>query len=151
MNLWEIQPQLVALLTASPLLAGVPVMADDGTYPKTPSREASLASKGLCIVVGQVESSGLRGRNANGFVVLDVYVPVLVEENATVNREQTGGTGIVIEDAVLRVVKALVAKPQPGTPTSFKLHQPPFNNLGTVNGLQQMLVNVGCAIPLKTT
>ena len=47
MNLWEIQPAVVALLQVDARLNGVPIIADDGTYPKTPGRETALAGPGL--------------------------------------------------------------------------------------------------------
>ena len=56
MNLEDLQPWIESLLKAHPSLASVPAILDDGTYPKTPGREEALRSKGLCLVVWQIES-----------------------------------------------------------------------------------------------
>ncbi len=90
MNLWEIQPAVVALLQADTRLAGVPVIADDGTYPKTPGRETALAHEGLVLVVWEIESDGLVDAAKTGLAAHDVYTPVVIEENPAACRSANG-------------------------------------------------------------
>ncbi len=90
MNLWEIQPAVVALLQADPRFSGVPVIADDGTYPKTPGRETALAGPGLVLIVWEIESDGLVDASETGLAAHDVYTPVVIEENPTTCRAETG-------------------------------------------------------------
>jgi len=55
--IWEIQSTAVALLVASAdlvTLAESAILADDGSYPKTPGREDALAGVGACIVVSVI-------------------------------------------------------------------------------------------------
>jgi len=80
LNLWEIQPAVAALLQADPGF-GVPVIADDGTYPKTPGRETALAGPGLVLIVWEIESDGLVDASTTGLAAHEVYTPVVIEEN----------------------------------------------------------------------
>ena len=141
MNLEDIQPFVVARLQAAPSLAGVPILADDGTYPKTPQREQKLRDVGLVIIVWQIESDGL-GSAANGFAEQDLYIPVLIEENPVICRA-VGGLNIPAEKA-LRLVQSIV----PGRPIthvrpghSVEVHDPPFRNFGTIQGVRRIVAN----------
>jgi hypothetical protein len=86
MNLIDIQPAVVGLLQADTRFEGVPILADDGTYPKTPGREAALAGPGLVLIVWEIESDGLVDGARTGLASHDVYVPVVIEENPTACR-----------------------------------------------------------------
>lgn len=142
MNLWEIQPFVLDLLKASPRLQTAVVLADDGTYPKTPERERALRDCGLCLIVWQIESDGLRDTSANGLASHDVYVPVVIEENVTVNRSEKG-TRIIAEQALQYVFETCVGKPKPAMPhRAIVLLDPPFKNFGTVNGIQRIVANL---------
>lgn len=134
MNLWEIQPAVVALLQADARLAGVPMIADDGTYPKTPGRETALAGAGLVLVVWEIESDGLVDAAKTGLAAHDVYTPVVIEENAHACR----GAGVKIEaEKALQYVLEAIAGAQ-----GFKVMDPPFKNLGKVNGVRRIVVNL---------
>lgn len=143
MNLWEIQPFIVSLLKAAEKLQGAVVLADDGTYPKTPDREKALREPGLCLVVWQIESDGLVDHGNTGLSSHDVYVPVVIEENVTANRSDTG-TKILAEQALHYVLETCVGQPKPSLPNRCIVPMdPPFKNFGTVNGIQRIVANLG--------
>ena len=82
MKLHEIQPTAKTLLEAVSVLAskGVPVLLDDGTYPKIPARETALASPGLVLIVTPPQSKGLDGDVArSGVAKHRAGVHVIVE------------------------------------------------------------------------
>jgi hypothetical protein len=142
MNLWEIQPFIVGLLQASTKLQNAVVLADDGTYPKTPEREKALREKGLCLIVWQIESGGLNDHTSAGPASHDVYVPVVIEENVTLNRSDNG-TQIIAEKALQYVLEICVGKPKSPLPNrSLVPMDPPFKNFGTVNGIQRIVANL---------
>ena len=141
MNLWEIQSFVGNLLSASPKLAGVPVLKDDGTYPKTPEREKALNEKGLLLIVWEIESDGLADQSITGVAAHDIYVPVVIEENVKINRAE-GGTGIEATQALQFVLEACSGKPRPSLPNrGLVLMDPPFRNFGKINGINRMVVN----------
>jgi hypothetical protein len=149
MNLWEIQPKLVELLQASPLLQGITILADDGTYPKTPQRESAVQKKGLVLIVWSVEGGGVVHASANGFGIESIASPVVIEENVAVNRA-TGGTGIVLEQAIQYVRSAIIGQFKPGAPyDTFRLSSPSFHQLGVVNGTRRAAVLVHTLQPIK--
>ncbi len=139
MNLWEIQPAVVALLQADTRLTGVPVIADDGTYPKTPGRETALAGAGLVLIVWEIESDGLVDATEAGLAAHDVYTPVVIEENPTVCRADAG-VKIEAEKALQYVLEDLSGKPAGGR--RFVVMDPPFKNFGKVNGVRRIVANV---------
>jgi hypothetical protein len=142
LNLWEIQPFVVGLLTGSDNLKKAVVLADDGTYPKTPDREKTLRETGLCLIVWQIESHGLDDFTFSGPAVHSVYVPVVIEENVMFNRSDKG-TKIVAEQALQYVFEACVGRPKSPLPNrSLVPMDPPFKNFGTVNGIQRIVANL---------
>jgi hypothetical protein len=142
LNLWEIQPFIVGLLKASAKLSDAVVLADDGTYPKTPEREKALREPGLCLIVWQIESGGLHDHTSSGPASHDVYVPVVIEENVTANRSDNG-TKITAEKALQYVFEICVGQPKPSLPNrSLVPMDPPFKNFGTVNGIQRIVANL---------
>jgi hypothetical protein len=152
-NLWEIQPAVVALLQADTRLAGVPVIADDGTYPKTPGRETALAGPGLVLIVWEIESDGLVDAARGGLAAHDVYCPIVIEENPGACRAATG-VQIEAEKALQYVLEAIsgeaavatcqtVAACQPVAACQrFVVMDPPFKNFGRVNGVRRIVVNL---------
>lgn len=149
MNLWEIQSFIVGLLKSSALLSKAVVLADDGTYPKTPEREAALRDCGLCLIVWQIESEGLHDASPPGPSSHDVYVPVVIEENVSVNRSDKG-TGIVAEQALQYVLAACVGQPKSALPNRSLLPMdPPFKNFGKVNGVNRLVANLSIRAHIK--
>ncbi|MCL4179165.1 MAG: hypothetical protein KJ072_15665 [Verrucomicrobia bacterium] len=130
---------MVALLQADTRLAGVPVIADDGTYPKTPGRETALAGPGLVLIVWEIESDGLVDATEAGLAAHDVYTPVVIEENPTVCRAEAG-VKIEAEKALQYVLENLSGKPANGR--RFVVMDPPFKNFGKVNGVRRIVANV---------
>lgn len=147
MNLSDVQGALVAALQAAPGLAALQaaggILADDGTYPKTPGRQAALSSAGVAVVVWGIESDGLVDSTGSGTVAHRVYVPVVIEELPAVSRAP-GGLGQTGEEVLGAILSAIAGKPAATVNPRFKfrLGQQPFDNLGTVNGLQRFVVNV---------
>jgi hypothetical protein len=139
LNLWEIQPAVVALLGADPRFAGVPVIADDGTYPKTPGREAALAGPGLVLIVWEIESDGLVDASDTGLAAHEVYTPVVIEENPTTCRAETG-VKIEAEKALQWVLEDVAGKAAGAR--RFVVMDPPFKNFGKVNGVRRIVVNL---------
>jgi hypothetical protein len=135
LNLWEIQPAVVALLQADTRLAGVPIIADDGTYPKTAGRETALAGAGLVLIVWEIESDGLVDAAKTGLAAHDVYTPVVIEENPTACRAESG-VKIPAEKALQYVLEAIAGA------QGFRVMDPPFKNLGKVNGVRRIIVNL---------
>jgi hypothetical protein len=148
-NLWEVQPWVAELVSASPALPDDIILQDDGTYPKTPQREELLRTKGLVLIVWQIESEGLGDVSAAGLAKHDLYVPVVVEENVKVNRA-AGGTGIVAEKALQYVLSACTGKRPSATSTEVLLPMdPPFKNFGTVNGVRRIVANFVLGTTIK--
>ena len=139
MNLWEIQPAVVALLQADPRFEGVPVIADDGTYPKTPGRETALAGPGLVLILWEIESDGLVDASRTGLAAHDVYTPVVIEENPAVCRADSG-VKIEAEKALQYALEDLSGKTAGAR--RFIVMDPPFKNFGKVNGIRRIVVNL---------
>ena len=128
------------MLEADVRLQGVPILADDGTYPKTPGRESALAGPGLVLIVWEIESEGLVDASDAGLAAHDVYTPIVIEENPTKCR---GAAGVQIEaEKVLQYVLEAIAG-KPSTPRQrFVVMDPPFKNFGKVNGVRRLVVNL---------
>ena len=143
MNLEDIQTTARTLILAVTEIADaeVPVLIDDGSYPKVEGREEALRGGGLSIIVTPVHAHGIVDAGRGGLTSMDVGFHVVIAENAKVNRGDAG-TGVVCEKAVRLVMAGLVGKPNtsaPGKPIA--LDDPPFEQFGTTNGVRQMVVN----------
>lgn len=149
MNIEDVQPWVATLLAGQADLAEVPILQDDGTYPKTPGREAALTGKGLVLVVWQIESDHLVDQTPKGAAIESVLVPVVIEENLAVNRAP-GGTGVPAMKALRLVREALVGRRSEPS-TILVPADPPFRNFGTVNGVHRIAVffAVDLDIPAK--
>lgn len=138
MNLEDIQPWITSLLTGHAPLVGVPVIEDDGTYPKTPGREDALRTKGLCLVVWQIESGGLVDEVQKGGAIESLKLTVVIEENAAVCRTASGAN-IRAEKALRLVRQATIGKRHASDPgVSLRMDDPPFKNFGTANGVMRI-------------
>lgn len=144
MNFDQIQPAISTLLKAHPAFSAMPtiVIEDDGTYPKTPGREAVLAAKGLVLIVWQVDGETTTGSVFSGFSVGDLYVPVVVEENVKICRA-AGGANLPAEKAAQHVIEACCGKPA-SVPLHRRIHllDQPFKNFGKIAGVQRLVVNL---------
>ena len=146
MNLVDIQPAVVGLLQADARFEGVPVLADDGTYPKTPGREAALAGPGLVLIVWEIESDGLVDGARTGLAAHDVYVPVVIEENPTACRGLMG-VKIPAEQALQFVLEAIAGRSNGSS--RFTVMDPPFKNFGRVNGVRRIVANLNVRALVK--
>lgn len=138
MNLSAVQPAVAAILQAAPALAGVPVVQDDGTGEATPARMTALKAEGICLLVWRVEAGQILGHSRTGTMTQELLVFVFVEENQTVCRSETGLN--VRCDDVAQAVMAALSGAKVG-PERIQLADPPFDNLGKVNGVNRILVN----------
>jgi hypothetical protein len=140
-KLHEIQPYVVWLLTNYAALAGVPIVTDDGTYPKLPAREEALQNHGACIIVWQPESDGMTDGGESLAVADRVYIPIIIEEAVTTNRT-AGGTGITAPQLVEHVATAVLGHPSGGAPArAIVFGNPPWKNFGSESGIQRFVVN----------
>ena len=140
MNLWEIQPAVKTALQTHPDLAGVPVLLDDGAYDRTPGREVALKGAGVVMIVWQIASFGIPALARDGVAAHLVYVPVVIEEN--VERNRNGGLGRPWERLLHHGLEALSGRRQSGF--EFQLHDPAWQNLGKIDGVNRVVLNVLC-------
>lgn len=149
MNLEEIQPAIVQAITRifEVQASGVPVLLDDGEYPKVEGREQYLREKGLCIIVRPVQFDELGDSVRGGLAVEDVVIDVVIEENAKVNRSESG-TGVILEKALRVIREGIVGRPTVSAPNSPNTDAPwqPFIYDGfwgpkTTNGIRQAVVS----------
>lgn len=139
MNLWEIQSTVAGLLAASANLTGITVISDDGTFPKTPERETALAT-GLAITIFKPGEPVIISASYNGVTKMSVILRVLAEENVAINRAIASHK--VAEKVAQYIMEAVVGQPKGGAPVNtFRAHTPPFDLLGTQNGILRVLVN----------
>ncbi len=138
MNLRDVQPAVKTLLEAHPQLAGVPVVLDDGLGEANRERVAALKTQGLCLLVWRVESGGVLSASRTGTVAQLLAIYVFVEENVAVARGP-GGLNLGHEDATQAVMAALSGA-RVGA-ERLVLDDPPFENLGKVNGVNRVLVS----------
>ena len=139
MKLEEVQSTAKGLLDKHAPLTGISILADDGTYPQTPNREAALATEGIVIIVWQVTGADLNDKiRSSSRHSQIVELPISVEENRTVNQSNTG-LKLSAEKAVRLTLSALCGKPDdnPFTPAN-----PPWANFGNVDGVSQWIINL---------
>lgn len=150
MNLWDIQPAVKAALETNPSLAGVPVLLDDGAYDRTPGREAALKDAGVVMIVWQIASFGITASAKDGVAAHLVYTPVVIEEN--VERNRHGGLGLPWERLLQHGLEALSGRRQ--SSIEFQLYDPAWQNLGKVDGVNRIVLNIlstSYVKPLGTT
>ncbi len=150
MNLWDIQPAVKAALESHPSLAEVPVLLDDGAYDRTPGREAALKGAGVVMIVWQIASFGIPASAKDGVAAHLVYTPVVIEEN--VERNRHGGLGLPWERLLQHGLEALSGRRQSGI--EFQLYDPAWQNLGKVDGVNRVVLNIlstSYVKPLGTT
>ncbi|MCP5525006.1 MAG: hypothetical protein H7A46_26075 [Verrucomicrobiales bacterium] len=138
MNLRDVQTNVKTLLQAHPGLALAPIVLDDGAGEANPQRTAALKSLGFCLLVWRVEGGGMIDVSRTGAFVQELTVFVFIEEAVPVCRKE-GGLNLRHEDATEYVMAALSGA-RVG-PDRFTLDNPPFDNLGRINGVNRVLVN----------
>ncbi len=149
MNLWDLQPAVKTALESHPELAGVPVLLDDGTYERTPGRETALKTEGVVLIVWQIASFGIPASAKDGVAAHLVYVPIVIEENVVRNRN--GGLNRSWEQLLQYGLESLSGRKGR---FEFQLHDPAWQNLGKVDGVNRVVLNVlttAYVKPLSTT
>lgn len=154
MNFDEIQPAIKALIIAHPNLTLEAVLEDDGTWPRTPGREAALNGRGICITIWQPDGESITDETFNGFACGDLYVPVVVEQNVTASAKLSTGAQTNALIVCQRVIEACVGRPRTGPNKvaqhrTIKLLDQPFKNFGKINGVNRIVVNL--AVPFHAS
>lgn len=150
MNLWDIQANAVtalkaqsefaALLPSESLAAGA-ILADDGSYPKTPGREEALRSLGLCLIVLELESAGLASTGNSAGAVEQIAVTVVVDYRASVAADAEHGLNHW--QALHHTRQALQGKPTTNLVPQqrFLPDTPPWENYGKIGGDNRLTAN----------
>jgi hypothetical protein len=139
MNIEDLQSTAKTLIEAHAPLDGITVIADDGTWPQTPAREAALESDGLVIIIWQdTGGTPLDVVSRRGRLMLSVDLPITIEENRKVNL----GVGGLNKDPGLVVREVLSCLC--GFPLSdpFEPGDDPYSNIGDVGGINMRLINL---------
>lgn len=133
---------MVGLLQAHPVLGtagkNLPVLVDDGTYPKLTGLEQALTTggPGLALVVWRLETDGLVDTSKDGVSVDALHLAVVIHEAVTVNRGPSG-SGVDYLHAVQYVREALQGQPRGAPPgTAILAHSEPISDFGTNNGVR---------------
>lgn len=99
-----LQEAVRATLAAATAFSAISVIKDRGA-----SKEligSALMDVGFCIVVDPPVMGDLRNQTDSQFI-MDVSIPVTLMLNPTVN-DESGGSGIVMEDAIIAVTQAML-------------------------------------------
>lgn len=157
MNLAGLQSYVVARLQAYAPLAGVTVLAHDGTdgfveSSKERTTALTTGNMGACITVMPIISDGLIQSGVTGesdAVIMSIGIGVAIEENVRICR--TNGHRLPAE-TILEHVFAAVIGPIEGEEafgSRIGLAEPPFENLGNVRGVQAFVA--AFSVPLTIT
>lgn len=142
MKLEGIQLAAYTALVAGLAGTSIPILMDDGTFGLSPAHEGLLGGSPGCVVtIWQIEGDSLLAitDRKSGECRIKVFLPVVVEENPTVNRGN--GTDKTSEEMVRLVMEALQGKPTANyNHERFMLDDPPFRNMGKVDGIQRWVV-----------
>ncbi|MBE7502734.1 MAG: hypothetical protein HS113_21110 [Verrucomicrobiales bacterium] len=144
MKISEVQPHVKTLLEAHPGLTDAAVVLDDGTGEANPARQILLRKAGVCLIVWRVEGGDVVDVSRTGALVERLLIFVFVEESVAVSRSEQGA-GLKHEDATQYVMEALSGAVV--GPDRITLEDPPFINMGRVNGVNRLMV---CASTLLT-
>lgn len=137
-----VQSALVAALQAYAPLANVPIVAEDGSYPKLPAYETAINLQGLVIIVWEPTGEPLHQESRQGApVILKNYIPVVVHENVAVNRA-AGGTNIKMQTAVKHVIQCLHGlSTGAGKKAVYLAADAPYETLKTEHGIKATIIN----------
>lgn len=151
----EVQPWTAALVAGVPSLDGIPVVLDDGDFTRSAEYEAALAPKttgpsGVCITVMKPETVGLvEQMPVKGVLLLKVIVPVVVDENVSLNRG-TGGFNKTAEYVVHELMVNLVGKGDSNWAPEGRLHlsSTPIMNVGKYEGIWRVVLMLQIHLPV---
>lgn len=162
MTLSELQAGVISLLSGHGFIAQrlIPVVADDGNYPKIPAREDALTvkdtddptvTKGLVVVVWEPECDGKVTESKSGLLKTRVGLHLIVEENQQVNRGDRG-FGVTAWEVLEECQKALLGRPGHGPlDEPILAADPPWDNFGRVNGVNRLVANFVVELVVKGT
>lgn len=114
---------------------GTGIIVYRGSYPKVDGRETALDTLGLCIIVDVFTSEALQD-STQAAASHAVNISVMVEENVKRNT-----SGFPCERVAQFVAEAVIGKPGKLAGKGFRLASVPFEHMGQVNGLTQVMVN----------
>ena len=147
----EIQAFVKTRIESHPSLAGIPwqlgqgVLIDDGTYPKIPGFEQSLAIYGLSIIAWTVQGFGVTDVVKTGTAIELLDIPVVIQENIKDNQNVNNPNATQIPALRLMhyIKEAVSGFPKVGHGSSWApilISHEPFEDFGTLNGLRTVLV-----------
>jgi hypothetical protein len=138
-KLEDLQTTAKALIEAITEIASanIPVIVDDGSYPRLSEREAALAAPGVVIIVFPPQAKSIDGEiSRSGVAKFHVGLHVAVEENKAANV-----TGLDVQKVMRLVMDNVSGKPATPPPgLGFIGDSPPFVTFPTTDGLRQGLV-----------
>jgi len=141
MTFAEVQSRVAALLTVEDALNGIPVLLEDGSYPRLSGREQAHRSPGVCLIVFPVESAIAETPTRGVPPVLLVDFAIVIEESRRTNRSNAG-SGLVAEEIIRRVQQCLLAPKTPAGHSEFRVAaDEAFVALGMHDGVEQWVVN----------
>lgn len=137
MKLYEIQQTIVERLTGAASLGGAPVLAEDGTYPKTPGREEALAAQGLVIIVLLPVLDNALDIEPDSGIFYYAHSDVVIEENQQICR--TTGINIRYELALELVMDRVngTYEGSGGSQQAFMPGDPPGILFGKTQGINR--------------
>lgn len=137
----DVQDEVQSLLQSDAGTSAIPCLLNDGNYPSIDGREDALAGYGVVLIVWPVDCFASGDVDFEGkLTVYDAAINVLIEENVSVNRAQSGHPTAL---KVARLVKEAL-QGQLGeniTSRAIRPFDPWFKNFGQQNGIQRVLTN----------
>jgi len=140
MNLEDIQRWIVSLIKAEHELEGVPVIADNGSYPKIPEREAGLRTVAIAQIVWQIESEALVDDCPASTDIEEISIAVVIDENLAITCLPEGLENRA--EKALRLVRKATLGKKPQSVRGHPIHfsDPAFKNVGSSNGFRQFVL-----------
>lgn len=114
------------------------VVVENGTYPKTPNREAALERFGCVILVWRPAPVMSIGESRNGTNVHFVSCPVIIEADPARCQQKTGFNYLEIMELV---VASTLGKGGGNGNNPIVAGDPPWSDFGTVEGVTRTAIN----------
>lgn len=110
MKLQDFQSNLIQLMQEDSVLKQVPMIEDNGSWPRSPERERALSSKGACITVCLPINQGNDSAEDNGAFVSRLLIPIFVETNYEILSKGDEGLKVSMLDLLERAKDATIGK-----------------------------------------
>lgn len=122
----------------------IPVIKDDGKYPRIPEREAALRSPGNCVIVFPPQAGPTR--SVPGKVMeIEIGMTIALEQNPSVANAST------VETICTEIMTGMIARTRPTGPMNHFYADPdePFAHFGTAMGSRLILMNFRVKIEIR--